>query len=272
VGLAGFDVRQPIDAPDHMKEGMDPQENRAAFVPPPVEPAVLREAGGVVAIAKPPGLATQAPPGLPSVESWLRGRLPAGAYVGIPHRLDRAVSGVVLMAVTPRAARTLSRQFERREVRKTYLALLSADGPPAAEGATFEWRDFIVKVENEPRARVADPHDPAAREAVSLARVARVLGDGTLLVELEPVTGRMHQLRVQAAARSMPILGDTLYGASLPFGSSAGDADPRLRRIALHAWRIDYRDPGTGHRECVEAALPPWWPPAARSAGDGRSS
>lgn len=76
-------------------------------------PTILLERSGVVALAKPFGLATQAPAGFPSVESWLRDRLPVGAYLGVPHRLDRAVSGVLLMATTPRAARQLSRQFER---------------------------------------------------------------------------------------------------------------------------------------------------------------
>ena len=90
------------------------------------QPAKLLERSGVVAIAKPSGLATQAPPGLPSVEAWLRGLLPAGAYLGVPHRLDRAVSGVLLMATTPRAARQLSRQFERRQITKTYVAILAA--------------------------------------------------------------------------------------------------------------------------------------------------
>ena len=88
-------------------------------------PTVLLERSGVVAIAKPFGLATQAPAGFPSVESWLRDRLPAGAYLGVPHRLDRAVSGVLLMATTPRAARQLSRQFERRQVTKTYVAIVA---------------------------------------------------------------------------------------------------------------------------------------------------
>jgi 23S rRNA pseudouridine1911/1915/1917 synthase len=120
------------------------------------EPRVLFERSGVIALAKPPGLATQAPPGIDSVERWLRGRLAPGAYLGIPHRLDRAVSGVLLMAATPRAARQLSRQFERRLVAKHYLAIVECRGdlPPSAAGA--EWHDQVVKVPDEARARLAD--------------------------------------------------------------------------------------------------------------------
>ncbi len=242
-----------------MKEGVDPQESQVHS-----HAAMLREAGGVVAIAKPPGLATQAPPGLPSVEAWLRARLSPGAYVGVPHRLDRAVSGVLLMAVTPRAARTLSRQFERRQVRKAYLALVGGGRQPTAVGESREWRDSIAKVPDEPRARIAIAADEGAREAVTHARLALALADGTLLMELEPLTGRMHQLRVQTAARGTPIVGDALYGSSLPFGAEA--ADPRLRRIALHAWRIEYDDPDSGGRVRVEAPLPSWWPAEARAA------
>jgi len=250
-----------------MKEESDARDRRVGFHHGAIEPAVIREQGGVVAVAKPPGLGTQAPPGLPSVESWLRGRVAPGAYVGVPHRLDRAVSGVVLLAVTPRAARTLSRQFERRQVRKTYLAIAAGGPPPAAVGKVTEWRDWIAKVADEPRARIAAEADEEAREAVTMARVAKTLGDATWLLELEPCTGRMHQLRVQAASRGLPIAGDSLYGSRLPFGGVADGVDPRLRPIALHAWRIEYQDPGSHQRVQVEAPLPSWWPAEARLDG-----
>ena len=90
-----------------------------------------------------------------------------------------------------------------------------------------------------------------------------------LLVELSPVTGRMHQLRLQAAARGLPIAGDDLYGAADaawmkplqpgPDGVSGG-GDPRTRPIALHACRITYADPDTREEVTVEAAFPGYWP------------
>jgi 23S rRNA pseudouridine1911/1915/1917 synthase len=229
-----------------------------------IEPWVLAEAAGVVAIHKPAGLATQAPPGIPSVESWLRGRLAAGdaaAYVGVPHRLDRAVSGVLLMATTPRAARKLSRQFERREVAKEYLAVVAPSAEPLADGEAIEWRDSIEKVPDEPRARIADPSSGAAREAVTAVRrlpARSPTGDAHLLL-LEPRTGRMHQLRLQASIRGMPIVGDELYG-----GCQLSSEDPRGRPILLHAWRITYRDPDAAARVMIEAPLPEHWPAWAR--------
>lgn len=245
-----------------MKEGFDPQEKDTQFWP-----VVLHEGGGVLAIAKPAGLATQAPPGVASAEAWLRGRLDASGYVGVPHRLDRAVSGVLLLAVTPRAARKLSRQFERREITKTYLALVEGEAADLVDGGSTEWRDLIVKIPDEPRARIAAAAEPGAREAVTLVRVLGRPLTGALLVSLEPLTGRMHQLRVQAASRGLPIVGDTHYGAresSLP--AFAPTSDPRHQPIALHAWRICYVDPDTGTAITVEAPLPTVWPEAVRAA------
>ena len=238
------------------------------------QPAKLLERSGVVAIAKPSGLATQAPPGLPSVEAWLRGLLPAGAYLGVPHRLDRAVSGVLLMATTPRAARQLSRQFQRRQITKTYVAILAAGAvtKPVA-GETIEWRDRIAKCPDVAQARVVGADDPTGREAVTIARTLGEVAPGRWLVELAPVTGRMHQLRVQAAARGMPVVGDTLYGGpALGSGQARGGgqalehigpADTRQQPIALHALAIRFRDPDADEEVAVTAALPPLWPAAA---------
>jgi len=241
-------------------------------------PCELRSASGVVAVSKPSGLATQAPPGIESVESWLRGRLYGtgpGGYLGIPHRLDRPVSGVLLMAATPRAARKLSRQFERRQVRKTYLAMVVPQGdkarefvPPTGAGAAVEWRDLVEKVADEPWGRIAAGTSTDAREAVTLAstwlHLPAAAGDRSIH-RLEPLTGRMHQLRIQAAARGLPVAGDVLYGGSAdaPWGHGTRDA-----AIALHAWRIAYADPDTGDEIVVTAPLPEAWPEAARAAAD----
>ena len=260
-----------------MKEGLDPH-NLAS-----IEPRVLFEASGVIALEKPAGLPTQAPPGIASVESWLRHRLAAAAgpaadvYLGVPHRLDRAVSGVLLMAATPRAARKLSRQFERRQIAKTYVAMITGEARAAAVAALeqagsagVEWRDFLEKVPDEPRARVAMTADGSAREAVTQARLLARLDAGSMLVELSPLTGRMHQLRLQAAVRGMPVAGDSLYGqweSTAGGWSVAGQSadDPRGLPIALHAWRIRYADPDTGQEIAIAAPLPAYWPAAGRA-------
>ena len=243
---------------------------------------VIQESSGVVAVWKPAGLATQAPTGIPSAESWLRRQLHgdnAGGYLGVPHRLDRGVSGVVLFAATPRAARKLSRQFERREIHKTYLAIVAC-GDVARE--TIEqmsteavtWRDMVEKIADEARARIVPADEPGGREAVTLARIRCRLPPDRLLLELSPVTGRMHQLRLQAAARGLLILGDDLYGVAdeawmKPPQTEAAVVpsvdDPRMRPIALHACRITYADPDTRSEVTIEAALPTYWPESIHS-------
>jgi 23S rRNA pseudouridine1911/1915/1917 synthase len=252
-----------------------------------IEPSVLYESAGVIAVLKPAGLPTQAPAGIESVESWLRRRLHGDAgsgYLGVPHRLDRAVSGVLLLASTPRAARKLSRQFERRQVEKTYAAIVACtagaathvaalDQATAETGGDVEWRDVVEKVPDEPRARLADRPGPAAREAVTTVRIAGrpptpAGGLPRLFLELAPLTGRMHQLRLQAALRGMPVVGDELYGGGHEAvgGPPAAAADPRSRPIALHAWRIGFADPDTGLPVSVEAPLPADWPVAVAGA------
>ena len=254
---------------------------------------VIQESSGVVAVWKPAGLATQAPPGIPSAESWLRQELHGESvrgYVGVPHRLDRGVSGVVLFAATPRAARKLSRQFERREVRKTYLAIVAC-GDVAREtiermsAEAVTWRDMVEKIADEARTRIVPADEPGGREAVTLARLRCRLPPDRLLLELSPVTGRMHQLRLQAAARGLPIMGDDLYGVAdeawmkhqqpntpqantLQTGAAVVPSadDPRLRPIALHACRISYADPDTASEVTIEAALPTYWPEPTRSS------
>jgi 23S rRNA pseudouridine1911/1915/1917 synthase len=242
--------------------------------------ATIHESGGVLAVAKPAGLPTQAPLGISSVEAIVRERLfgravvaardagrrrHPGGFLGVPHRLDRAVSGVLLLATTPRAARQLARQFERREIQKTYLAIVApAAIDPSAAGTPFEWRDTLRKLPDEPRAEIVPEGTAGGREAVTIGRVlpaaaaAPLPTAGTLMLELMPLTGRMHQLRLQAAARGMPILGDTLYG-----GRPCRDLPqkPHAEAIGLHAWRITFRDPLTASETtvtCPPPTSPPW--------------
>ncbi len=248
---------------------------------------VLFDQGGVVAVAKPTGLATQAPPGIPSVESLMRERFfgnafradlaagrrrHPGGFLGMPHRLDRAVSGVLLLATTPRAARQLSRQFEQRAIEKTYLAIVTPASPPLPPADSFEWRDLLRKVPDEPRVEIVAEDVAGAREAVTEGRLLAVDSD-LLLLRLCPRTGRMHQLRLQAAARGTPIVGDTLYGGR-PLPEAAG-LDERRRPIALHAWRISFQDPDSVDRITLESPLPeafPWTAPVVRSAMSGPPS
>jgi RluA family pseudouridine synthase len=219
---------------------------------------ILLEDGPCLAVNKPPGLLTQAPPGIDSLElrvkQFLKARdnKPGGVYLGVPHRLDRPVSGVLVLAKHVRAARRLSEQFEARSIRKVYWALVQ--GRVATESGT--WRDHLKKLENEPKAAVVDESDPQGRSAVLHYRVRQHL-DAMTWLEIELETGRMHQIRVQCATHGHPLLGDELYGAGLPFGPAA--IDPRERLIALHARRLELKHPMTGAPLVVEAPPTRWW-------------
>ena len=224
---------------------------------------VLFERNGVLAINKPAGLPTQAPWDIESVESQIRQqnfhrlfeealasgetRHPGG-FLGVPHRLDRAVSGIMLLALTPRAARQLSRQFERRQIKKTYVAIVeSTEALPVSE-EPFIWRDAIRKVSGEPRVEVVKTHDSHAKPACTKGFVL-VSSKDRCVLKLHPETGRMHQLRIQAACRGMPIVDDALYG-------SAPMENIRYQPIALHAWSIEYDDPENKQRVAAHAPVP----------------
>jgi 23S rRNA pseudouridine1911/1915/1917 synthase len=222
-------------------------------------PFVLFEDNHCLAVAKPGGLLTQGvPAGLPTLEAWAKDYLrtryakPGNVYLGVPHRLDRPVSGVVLFARNSKAAARLAEQFQRHQVEKVYWALVDGKVEPA-EGT---WKDHLRKLPDEARAEVVPPEILGAKRAALRYRALRPVKDGMLL-ELRPVTGRMHQLRVQAATRGHPILGDVLYGSTMPFGPPA--ELPRDRVIALHAFRLTFLHPIRFEPVTVSAPLPAYW-------------
>ena len=162
----------------------------------------------------------------------------------VVHRLDMATSGLMLMARGLAAQRGLSRQFERREVGKRYVALVH--GLPRDDAGCIEL-PLIADWPNRPLQKVDIAHGkPAITRWRVLARDDRTQ---TTRIELEPVTGRSHQLRVHLQAIGHPILGDALYA---PHG--ARDAAPRLM---LHASRVECRHPASGEPLCFES-LPPF--------------
>lgn len=220
---------------------------------------ILFEDNHCLAVAKPAGLLTQGvPPGIPTLEAMVKSYLKTrynkagNVYLGIPHRLDRPVSGVVLFARSSKAAARLAEQFRERQVRKIYWALVEGDVQPE-EGT---WDDWLLKVQDEAVARVVSADTPGAREARLRYRVLE-RPSGCSLLEIEPETGRMHQIRVQAAARGWPVRGDVLYGAKMPFGTLA--ELPRDRVIALHARSLTFLHPIRYEPVTVTAELPEDW-------------
>jgi 23S rRNA pseudouridine1911/1915/1917 synthase len=219
---------------------------------------ILYEEGPVLAVLKPAGLATQAPLGIDSLEVRARRFLSdregksGNIYLGLPHRLDRPVSGVLLLARHVRAARRLSKQFENRQIEKIYWACVEGAVTPP-EGT---WRDHLKKIYGHPRAEVVAAGDPHGREAVLHYRTAGATTWGAWL-EIRLETGRTHQIRVQASSRGQPVVGDAFYGSIIPFGRQ--HADERLRAIALHGRSIRFQHPMTREDVTVTAPLGEDW-------------
>jgi RluA family pseudouridine synthase len=224
---------------------------------------VLFEDGPVIVINKPGGVATQAPPGIDSLERRVREFLkardgrPGNIYLGVPHRLDRPASGAIVFARHSRAARRLAEQFEGRLVQKMYWAIVEGLVQPA----TGTWIDHIRKVPDVAQAEIVAADHPEGREAVlhyrCLQEMLEVASGAAALLEITLETGRMHQIRIQSASRGHPVLGDAQYGAVLPFGPQ--ETDLRLRWIALHARRLAFRHPMTREPVAVEAPLSECW-------------
>ena len=219
---------------------------------------ILHEEGPLLIVAKPSGLLTQAPRGIDSLEIRVkaflqdRERRSGNLYLAVLHRLDRPVSGAVAFARNVRAARRIAAQFEARTVHKAYWALVTGQ-VPVAEG---RWCDMLRKVPDEARGEVVEADHPDAKQAALYFRRLAVREETTWL-EIVLETGRYHQIRVQAAARNLPVVGDETYGAPNPFGDLV--ADPRKRPIALHARRLELLHPTTGETVAVTAPLPPLW-------------
>jgi 23S rRNA pseudouridine1911/1915/1917 synthase len=199
---------------------------------------------------------------VPSLEALVKAYLkekyakPGNVYLGVPHRLDRPVSGVVVFARQTRAARDLAEQFRQRQVHKVYWALVerNANGElPPEEGL---WEDWLLKVRDESRTEIVSAETPGARAAVLCFRRLEVRPDAALL-ELEPKTGRMHQIRIQSATRGWPVCGDAAYGAKSTFGPAA--ELPRDRVIALHARSLTILHPIRRDPLTFTAPLPETW-------------
>lgn len=222
---------------------------------------ILCEDGPVLAINKPAGLLTLGAhdPAIPTLERQVRSYLkekfqkPGNVYLGIPHRLDRPVSGVILFTRNSKAAGRLAEQFRERQVRKIYWGITLRE-PEQPKGCLTDW---LLKEPDKAHVHVVPPETPGARQAVLHYRAVGSTPLGTLL-EIELETGRMHQIRVQLAARGWHILGDVQYGATQLLVDPA-PTDPTLNPIALHARQITFLHPVRYDSVTVTAQLPENW-------------
>jgi 23S rRNA pseudouridine1911/1915/1917 synthase len=171
---------------------------------------------------------------------------PGAVFLGVVHRLDRPVSGVVLFARTSKAAARLSEQFRERSVEKVYRAIV--EGVPPEREAVLQdwlWKDPGRNVTQTVREGI-----PGAQQAALAIRRLKTNGSRSL-VEVKPVTGRSQQIRVQLASRGWPILGDAKYGSDVSLDGS----------IALHACSLTFAHPTKGEQVRVTADEPDVWSP-----------
>ncbi len=214
---------------------------------------LLHEDDKVLVLDKPAGLAVQGGSGVVrSVDSMLEAlRNRKGEKPRLVHRLDRDTSGVLVVARSRLAAMKLAEAFKKRETKKTYWALVKGV-PRQREGKISTW---LVKEQTPDgdRMRIARHGETGADHAVSFYRVVEQAGQTLCWLEMEPYTGRTHQLRVHAAHIGHPIIGDPKYFEADQNWEFPGGLQNRLH---LHARRIVIPDPEGGTID-VTAPLPP---------------
>ena len=180
---------------------------------------VMYEDAEILALNKPAGLSSQGGRGQVNTLDellWAFAK-PGKARPRLIHRLDRDTSGVILTAKTKPAAGFLGKALMKRAFSKTYLAIVTP-GAPEPRGGVIDLPLRRDEQGREAFMRVCAPDHPDAEAARSRYRTLKA-GEGAALVELDPETGRMHQLRVHLAAIGRPIAGDARYGGALVVGS-----------------------------------------------------
>jgi len=218
---------------------------------------LLLEDDSLMAIDKPAGVAVHGGSGVSfGVIEQLRQARPEANLLELVHRLDRDTSGILLVAKKRSALKHLQEQFRERETGKTYLALVKGDWPDKLKVIDQPLHKFLLP-DGERRVRVTTPEDPDGMRSITLVKVAQRLQGATLL-EVTIKTGRTHQIRVHLASQGHPIAGDDKYGdfewnrQLLKPGARVG-----LKRMFLHAWRLQFSHPVTDERVALQAELPP---------------
>lgn len=215
-----------------------------------MQPTILFEDGHLIALNKPAGIAVERDRfDYPSLEQWVRDyfntlRLPSNAILGIVHRIDRPVSGVVVMAKKKSVLVHLNEQFASGTVQKEYLAMVT--------GAPEEYallKHHLVKDAALKKAVIV-PKANKRSASVELTYRLRSSHGNRHLLEVHPHSGKYHQIRAQLAAAGLPIVGDALYGSAENYAPNA---------IMLHAYSLTCIHPVTNEQVQFTAPLPDNW-------------
>ena len=229
-------------------------------------PEILYEDNHIIVAVKPAGVLSQsdgseAPDMLTLLKEYLRIKYakPGNVFLGLIHRLDRPVEGVMVFAKTGKAASRLSEQIRSRSVTKKYRAVIAGipdteDGKTPQGTVPVRLSGYIVKDGKTNTVKVFDKAVSGGKEAYLDYVVTGVGKSGLSLVDIELGTGRSHQIRAMFAHIGHPLLGDRKYGTGVPAPKYRGD-------ICLQSYRIGFKHPVKG--EYMEFSLPlkkewPW--------------
>ena len=240
---------------------------------------LLLEDEAMLAIDKPAGVAVHGGSGVSfGVIEQLRMARPETKFLELVHRLDRETSGVLLLAKKRSALKVLQDQFRERETGKTYLALVVGQWPANKKVLDKPLHKYLLP-DGERRVKVVARDDPDGMKSVTLVRVKQTMpvspewaqGLAELpkrpthfsLLEVTIKTGRTHQIRVHLASEGFPIAGDDKYGdfelnkALQKVAPKAAITGASLKRMFLHAWRLQFSHPVSDERIELLAPLPP---------------
>ncbi len=223
---------------------------------------ILFEDDHLIAIDKPAGVAVHGGSGVSfGVIEQLRMARPQAKFLELVHRLDRDTSGILLIAKKRSALTSLQDQFRERETGKTYLALVVGRWPGNKKVLDKPLHKYLLDGKEgnagERRVKVVSRDDPNGMPSVTLVKVRGTNATAFTLLEVTIKTGRTHQIRVHLASEGHPIAGDDKYGDfELNKTLLRAGKLPSLKRMFLHAWRLQFNHPVSGERVELLAQLP----------------
>lgn len=221
----------------------------------------LLEDEHLIAIDKPAGVAVHGGSGVSfGVIEQLRQARPQAKFLELVHRLDRETSGILLVAKKRSALTHLQDQFRERETGKTYLALVAGTWPANKKVIDLPLHKYL-QADGERRVRVTTADDPDGMRSITLVKVRSTVAarpeqglSAMSLLEVTIKTGRTHQIRVHLASQGHAIVGDDKYG---DFDLNKRLQKQGMKRMFLHAWRLQFNHPASGERVQLIAELPP---------------